>query len=454
MEGAALNCLLEPLKRGGGIVSDRIHILAPPGGERGVFVRKQEPADNFNSSDVAIAPLLRIPRSLIITSTVAANSEIVGACCASMERNDTKISESTLIALFIFTEKALGDKSCWKWYLDTLPTSGSGALYFNHEELCALDGTPLRAAAESKQRHLRQQFACFTDPLASWKHAQKIDAPVGFEEFKWANFVVLSRAISLRSFSESGDGYADAHAGCDRALLPALDMFNHSDRPSAFWSVNQDGSVSVYAPETPTGPGVVINGEHLTELHFTYGEKPNTEWLYEHGFIPENNEHDAWPYLIEPSGSAQLMSIKQMWMSELGLLPRVIFADPASTGGGSDGQGSGCYISREAIVALCLAAISDTSDACASAVGTVTLDFPYFIIDGELLIDDDDTLLLVPGLRRFALDMCIGRLQNAMHTMAEKANQLSLISTSAIKAYLLAEFRLLRQVIAALDWLR
>ncbi|KAJ1944323.1 hypothetical protein GGF37_002248, partial [Kickxella alabastrina] len=181
-------------------------------------------------------------------------------------------------------------------------------------------------------------------------------------------------------------------------------MFNHSNRPSAFWSANQDGSVSVYAPGTPTGPGVVINGEHLTELHFTYGEKPNTEWLYEYGFIPENNEHDAWPYLIEPSGSAQLMTIKQMWMSELGLLPRVMFADPASTDGSPDGQGSSCYISREAIVALCLAAISDTSDACASAVGTVTLDFPYFIIDGELLIDDDDTLLLVPGLRRFALD--------------------------------------------------
>ncbi|KAJ2773882.1 cytosolic leucyl tRNA synthetase, partial [Coemansia nantahalensis] len=200
--------------------------------------------------------------------------------------------------------------------------------------------------------------------------------------------------------------------GCDlQALLPLFDMANHSSTPNAHWTPEPDGSVSICA-----GDMFIPNGTDdptMAEICVSYGRKPNTEWLYEYGFIPTTNGSDAWPYLAHLSGSPQLVHIKTMWMHELGLPRQVLIADPD---GCDDGTGERELLPRSALLTLSLAALDDTSDACTRAVGDVRPDHPYFSV-ADILVDDDDKLLNVPGLRALSLDTCGADLSEAAASM-------------------------------------
>ncbi|KAJ1781761.1 hypothetical protein LPJ59_006975, partial [Coemansia sp. RSA 2399] len=332
------------------------------------------------------SPLVYVPVSLIITAAVSRQSEVVRACLSCVDET----SEALQLALFVLTERADGAASTWHWYLESLPTSGTGALFFDDAALEALSGTPLRMAVDAKQRQLRAQFDAFSGVLDEWKAANGTPGPVDYEAYRWATFIVLSRSISLQSchdFAENKDLLA-AHSGCDRALVPLLDMLNHSSDPLAHWTVGADGAVSVFANVPTDSENSVMTRSPAVELCFSYGDKPNTEWLYEYGFVPERNEHDSWPYFSPLSGSPPFVAVKRMWMVELGLTPRVMLSDP--------GASNGSYgIPRPDMLSLCLAALDDTSDAFLRQIGIISLVHPCFMIDG-LLVDDDDKLLQVP----------------------------------------------------------
>ncbi|KAJ2340919.1 hypothetical protein GGF43_006294, partial [Coemansia sp. RSA 2618] len=301
----------------GGTVSRHVRIFAPAQGERGVFV-----SESLTDAELATDALVIIPASLVITAAVAGRSNIVARCCAQL--NTDTASDAVQMALFLFTEQAQGAASPWKWYLDALPRTGINALSFGERDMHALDHTPLGLAVKAKLKQLQRQYDCFASTLERWKQDVGANGSVSFEMYKWAHAIVLSRTISLRSFAESGgsSNSPSPHGDCDEALLPFLDMFNHSSQPSAFWTISSDGSVRVCADMRPSGPHMCEAGQNLAELHFSYGDKPNTEWLYDYGFMPPDNSHDAWPYFVEPQGSPELVEIKQMWLQELGLSPR------------------------------------------------------------------------------------------------------------------------------------
>ncbi|KAJ2857564.1 hypothetical protein J3B02_000905 [Coemansia erecta] len=419
--------------------------MAPKDRERGVFV-PLDAIDSIELSDKQI--VLNIPKSQMITVKVALESEIVRNCALELERCKVSVSESTLMAFFIFTESALGSRSLWKTYLDSLPQLGSGALFFGAKELDLLKATPLAKASEAKQRQLSKQYDCFANALHAWHSKQITDSMLSFERYKWAHFIVLSRAISLASFAATAYSESCAvHEGCDRVLLPVLDMFNHSSsNPSARWLVEHDGSVSVQicSRQAKRAPKINIDGVNYIELCFSYGEKPNTEWLYEYGFVPMDNAHGAWPYLIEPAGSSELVSVKLLWMQELGIAPRIMLQDPGLHGHLSS-------VSRETMLALCLEALDDTLDSCnADITGPVAIPkFPYFSINGKLLVDDDDKLLAVPRLTKHALDRCISRLEDARSTMLANIEASAAVNAS-VHNYLASESKLLSRIIAKL----
>ncbi|KAJ1828196.1 hypothetical protein LPJ56_001254 [Coemansia sp. RSA 2599] len=387
----------------------------------------------------------------MITVKVALASEIVRSCASELERCGVSVNEATLIALFIFTERALGPRSKYGTYLNSLPQVGSGALFFGANELDLLEATPLAKAAEAKQRQLSKQFDCFLDVLHDWFARQNIAGTIAFNDYKWAHFIVLSRAISLASFAADGNDESFTFGeDYDRALLPVLDMFNHSGGSSSVrWVVenNHSVTVSICAEAAKRAPKVDIDGVAHVELCLSYGEKPNTEWLYEYGFIPRNNAHRAWPYLIGLAGSSELVSVKLLWMQELGLLPRIMMQDLAEHGQAHD-------ISRETILALCLEALDDTLDPCSADVACrVVPAFPYFSINGDLLVDDEDKLLAVPGLVAHALSQCISRLEGARRTMLSNARasaEASAEVSASVHDYLVSEAELLSRIIPQL----
>ncbi|KAJ2785261.1 cytosolic leucyl tRNA synthetase [Coemansia interrupta] len=227
-------------------------------------------------------------------------------------------------------------------------------------------------------------------------------------------------------------------------------MFNHYSSPSARWCVSPDGSIQALLCNNAANADldVELDGHRYTEMCFSYGDKSNTEWVYEHGFIPQNNTHDSWPYFVDITGSPELVSIKHMWMEELGLSPRIMLRRPDFEDIAASSTNNTAYISREIMVALCLEALDDCSDQCKTAVGAVTPSFPYIQVRDHDLIDDDDKLLAVRGLPGLALDVCISKLKTSDSAMAANAELLRRSDPASIVLhYLDSEHELLRQII-------
>ncbi|KAJ2161604.1 hypothetical protein GGF46_001374 [Coemansia sp. RSA 552] len=437
------------LAAAGGSADGRLRILAQGAAGRSVFLQYDATSD----PDPGSAPLIRVPAPLVITAAQASRSDIVSRCALQLDGAAT--SSGVLLALLILTERARGAESQWAWYIDALPRAGSNGLFLSQTDLDALAGTPVRRAVDAKLRQLQRQYAACQGVLEHWQRASPGRGPVSFDAFKWATFVVLSRAISLQSFFESTRSARPAcYDGDDQALVPVLDMLNHSSQPNAFWTVDADGSVSVFADSCSTGPTTdsvtgsatgsatgPVTGDgscnrQLTELHLSYGEKPATEWLYEHGFVPLDNQHDVWPYFVEMQGSPELVAVKILWFRELGLLPRIMLAAPDS-----DGH---YRLPRADLLALCLAELDDSSDACGRAVGKVCVEAPYFAMDGTL-IDDDEKLLALPGLQTFAVGQCAARLSDQAAAMRAQSCAAP-AAAPAVQAYLRSSAALLDKI--------
>ncbi|KAJ1741632.1 cytosolic leucyl tRNA synthetase [Coemansia sp. RSA 989] len=402
--------------RAGGTVCSNVQVHTPLHGERGVFISK--PAWTESSSALA-----HIPASLVITADTAARSDIVDRCCKLL--GEHVANDAVYLALFLLTEKAVGDASQWKWYLDALPHSPINALDFEESDMAALSGTPLGLAAEAKLKQLQRHYVGIAPALERWKEAHKLDSTVSFDMYKWAHAIVLSRSISLQSCEN-----ASSYGTCDRALLPFLDMFNHSAHPTAFWTVNDDKSITICAASTSDDPPTCSDDPQLVELCFYYGDKPNTEWVYEYGFLPNENAHDAWPLFVELQGSTDFKELKQLWLQELELLPRIMLPDPATAGAK---QG----LPFDSLLVLCLAVVDDTCEEFGCKVGRVELDPPYFSVNGRL-IDDPEALIRVPGLASRALRGCASLLEKQSLAMHD-ASQLPGLKSVTVKRDTLME---------------
>ncbi|PIA17374.1 SET domain-containing protein [Coemansia reversa NRRL 1564] len=419
----------------GGFVGPHVCLCVPAGCERGVFIHKLRVSTVAPVSEPDAMPLVYIPASLVLTAAEAAKSEVVCRCCDKLP--DTDASESVVLALFLLTERARGADSPWEWYINALPCVGTNALYFENADIAALQGTPLGSAAEAKLRQLKRQYGCFAETLDCWQCSQNLELTLSFEDYKWASFIVLSRSISLHSCDESvvdcdSNGYP--HGRCDRALIPFLDMFNHCARPNAYWTVNSNGSVSIHAAAASTERSDINSDQPSSiELCLSYGAKPATEWAYEYGFLPLDNRHDAWPHFVQLAGSPSLVAIKRMWIQELGLSPRVMLVDPAATMPiHSSDRG---YLSRSALLMLCLAALDDLSDKCTHAVGKILPAMPYFSVGGAI-VDDDEKLLQLPGLATFARHKCSSQLSAQAFNMRASSYHTSPKPNPLVLAYL------------------
>ncbi|KAJ2847554.1 hypothetical protein IWW36_003799 [Coemansia brasiliensis] len=412
-------------KRAGGTVCNHVRIHTPLQGERGVFISKPAWAELSSSA------LAHIPASLVITAELATRSVIVDQCCKLL--GEHVADDAVHLALFLLTEKAIGATSQWKWYLDTLPHSPINALDFGESDMAALSGTPLRPAIEAKLRQLRRHYDSIASALENWKRSHKLNGSVSFDTYKWAHTIVLSRSISLQSCEN-----ASMYGTCDRALLPFLDMFNHSSHPTAFWTVNDDKSISICAANTSDTPQACPDNPQLVELCFYYGDKPNTEWIYEYGFLPNDNDHDAWPFFVELQGSLNFKELKQLWFQELGLLPRIMLPDPATAGENQD-------LPFDTLLVLCLAALDDACDQFGCKVGLVELDPPYFSVNGRL-IDDPELLVHVPGLASWALQKCAFLLEKQSLVMQD-ASQLPELK-SVVRKYLETQCKLTKRLAA------
>ncbi len=147
--------------------------------------------------------LVSIPLSLVISRrSVSGDDEL------------KDLSTQELLSLFLLREKAKGIESFWTPYLDTLPSSYTTPFFCLDREVDCLP-----SYLKEKVEQIRESFE------RSFQRARMFDTFFSKAEFAWAWFTVNTRAVYFES---------------SMALVPFLDMFNHSSDASVSVNVSED----------------------------------------------------------------------------------------------------------------------------------------------------------------------------------------------------------------------
>lgn len=189
--------------------------------------------------------------------------------------------KQSLIKLSLLREKAKGDTSIYKQYIDALPKQLDSPIFWSEEEQEWLRGSNVFGEIAVKVEQWRQEWEVLrTSVFAS---TGKVDGLVfededgnegggayGFEAYKWACGIFMSRAFPARVV------YTSPQDQTLTMLVPGVDALNHKPRAAVLW----DGTsgvggftVSVCAP--------VAAG---AEVFNNYGPKSNEELLLGYGF--------------------------------------------------------------------------------------------------------------------------------------------------------------------------
>ncbi|KAJ3093891.1 hypothetical protein HK100_006362, partial [Physocladia obscura] len=181
----------------------------------------------------------------------------------------------------------------WAKYARILPTLDGLNLpvLFNNIEFDCLVGTGVDIATVAKRRKLQAEYSTL---IPAFKHidftfendpTKDGELPgIDFNNFVWADAIFWSRVISFASANSA----ASTNEEPDLHMVPLLDFANHSETPEMNWVLSETLPRSItlnIISELPI--------QRNSELHISYGNKPNSELLFIHGFAIPNNPHDS-----------------------------------------------------------------------------------------------------------------------------------------------------------------
>jgi hypothetical protein len=159
--------------------------------------------------------------------------------------------------------------SGWETYVGYLPKTAEYPLMWDPQaiEFLLLEGTGLELAIEAKKSALENEF----------KRCMNLWSLVGevtFEEYLWAEHMVASRSME---------------SPVDQSLFvcPFLDFCNHQVPPNAHWEPTDEGIELII--DTPLDAD--------TQVFISYGDKPNSELLFLHGFRLLDNPNQLVQFL-------------------------------------------------------------------------------------------------------------------------------------------------------------
>ncbi|XP_040564548.2 SET domain-containing protein 4 [Lepeophtheirus salmonis] len=193
--------------------------------------------------------IIRVPYEFVITRSKA-----------QCQTNDTRTTHDVL-AQFLTQESALREASKWFFYIKSLPSSYDVPFFIPEDE--ALNALP----------------SFWREPVLEQKERLKNSLTNA-----WAYFTVNTRAVY--------------HSDGGMALIPFLDMFNHSPHVSVSINEARDGSFEIIS-----GPHCV---RKFDQVFINYGPHSNIKLFLEYGFWIANNPHDAIPITLSELTSVLL----------------------------------------------------------------------------------------------------------------------------------------------------
>ena len=215
--------------------------------------------------------VLLIPNSHIITLEMA-KAEPVGR--KMIEHNlDLLSPKHCFLTTFILQEQRKPD-SFWKPYLNILPQSYSNfPIFFSDDDLEILAGSPFLDQINEKRADIMEDYRsiCSADPTFK---------QYTIEEFSKTRMAVSSRIFSIEVKGKDTD-----------AFVPLADMLNHRRPRQTNWSYSDSrGGFIVEANEN------IAKGEQVMD---SYGQKCNSRFLLNYGFIVDNNDANEFPFIVK-----------------------------------------------------------------------------------------------------------------------------------------------------------
>jgi len=164
---------------------------------------------------------LSVPRAAWVTVDKAKADGEIGAALSDAQYN---LASWTTLALYVLKERERGDKAKFAAYAKTLPRTLDAPLFWSAEELAMIAGTQLLDNAAGYDAYIRQVYDDLSQDFFV-KYADVFDVNTTFDEasFRWAFGILRSRALPPCE-------------GANIALIPGLDLVNHSSLSSAKWS--------------------------------------------------------------------------------------------------------------------------------------------------------------------------------------------------------------------------
>lgn len=249
------------------------------------------------------------------------------------EREDDQLAISLLYEKFV-----RGKKSKWFKHIELLPETYHNALYFEQEELKALEGSNLFFIAQQMEEKVAQDYARLKESvlLELFENVTEginfdlFDEFFSFENYKWALSTIWSRFVSLRldeapSSLEGQDGPTDENMAPTskstsvsaakqsfKAMVPVFDMLNHDPEAemSHFFDMASQRFKLVSHQHWNAGAQMFIN----------YGPLSNHKLLSMYGFVIIGNPFDAVEmWLLMDEASTKFFQEKEQLLLASGL---------------------------------------------------------------------------------------------------------------------------------------
>ncbi|KAK2716013.1 hypothetical protein QYM36_010547 [Artemia franciscana] len=215
--------------------------------------------------------LVQIPRLLLMTA---------GGFRSSKEWSwlvDKNLSCHDALVLYLLVEKNKRDSSFFHAYIKTLPEEFSMPTDLGNEMICMLP-TFIAMKFQDKIKSLQDSFK-----KVARGYKNICIKELGFCEFKWAYYVVNTRAVHITGSS----GKFNADSSDCMALVPFLDLLNHTHDTSCISGFNPD--TNCYEIET------LSKTPKCSEVFINYGPHDNLSLFVEYGFLIPRNPNNCLP---------------------------------------------------------------------------------------------------------------------------------------------------------------
>mmetsp|Transcript_43438 Transcript_43438/g.102588 ORF Transcript_43438/g.102588 Transcript_43438/m.102588 type:complete len:481 (+) Transcript_43438:39-1481(+) len=224
--------------------------------------------------------------------------------------NQIELDDYDALAIFLIQQRAAGEKSPWKPYLDVLPKETDLGLVFRWElnDVFFLKGSKIIRATLFLKEKIVNQFERVQNTVFEKNPLFFPPSLFNLQSWEWALSVLFSRAIFLQKIQKL-------------SLVPYADLLNHNPFSTSYIDAKEIPFSDAYEIAMYTDKPY----SKFDQVFATYGPKTNLELLVLYGFISERNPFDSVELRVGISENDPLFGEKKNFLEDGGKTPKMTF---------------------------------------------------------------------------------------------------------------------------------